>query len=103
MHTDGTRAPARRLIDLTEDDLDRKLEEKIAALLEDASSTAPLDPERALTRSKTAELLGVSLTQLDLLSRRERPDPIPFRRVGESRRYIRSDVLAWLRRQGGAS
>lgn len=89
------RAP-RRIIDLTEDELDRKLEAKLALA---SGVGSAVDPDRALPRKQAAALLEVSLTQLDLLSRRDRPDPLPYYVVGAARRYLRAEVMAWLKRQ----
>lgn len=85
----------KRLIDLTDVDLERIIEQKLSEI---SLSMTPLDPEKPLTRKGAADLLGISLTQLDLLCR-TKSDPIPFYYAGESRRFIRSDLLAWLRRQ----
>lgn len=87
---------ARRIIDLTEAEFDSKLAQ-LAQALEPTGREGP-DPDRALTRKDAAAFLAVSLTTLDLLSRRAR-DPLPYYVVGESRRYARRDLLAWLRRQ----
>jgi hypothetical protein len=98
MQSTATRAPmARRLIDLTEDEFDAKLTALAVALDGEGSAVAP-DPERAMARITAAEFLDISLSKLDLLSRRER-DPLPYYVVGESRRYLRPDVVAWVRRQ----
>lgn len=94
--TDNRGADVRRVIDLTEDEFDRKLEAKLALV---GGVSQPVDPDRALPRKQAAALLEISLTQLDLLSRRDKPDPLPFYVVGTVRRYLRADVMAWLKRQ----
>lgn len=85
----------KRLIDLTDVDLERLIERKLSEV---TLTVVPLDPDKPLTRKGAAELLGISLTQLDILCRREY-DPIQFFHAGEARRFIRSDLLTWLRRQ----
>jgi hypothetical protein len=91
----------RRIIDLTEAEFDQKLEARFAVFWDAASTAEPPDPYEGMPRAKTGKLLNISLSQLDLLSRRDRPDPIPYYVVGESRRYVRAEVIAWLRRQRG--
>jgi hypothetical protein len=98
MHNVATGAPmARRLIDLTEDDLDAKLS---AFAISTESPREQVDPDGAMTRTRAASFLEISLSKLDVLSRREH-DPLIFYYVGESRRYLRADLLAWLKRQQG--
>lgn len=87
----------RRVIDLTETELHQLLGRALVA--HSGNGTEAPDPDAALPRKQAAALLAVSLTTLDLLSRKDRPDPIPFSIVGESRRYLRSDLVAWLKRQ----
>lgn len=99
----GTRAPTgRRVIDLTEDELGAKVVGWVAMALAPAADTEPTDPDEALTRAKTGKLLNVSLSQVDLLSRRD-TDPLPYYYVGDSRRYHRAEVIAWLKRQRRAA
>lgn len=92
-----TNKPPRRVIDLTETELSTLIEAKLMAF--GGSGPDAIDPDRALTRKQAAALLEISLTQLDLLCRPERKDPIPYSVVGESRRFVRAELTAWLRRQ----
>lgn len=89
------------LVQLNKDDFfrefDARLESKLSLLL--GVGPDPIDPDKALTRTQASELIGVSLTQLDLLCRPERRDPIPFYHAGQARRFLRTDLIAWLRRQ----
>lgn len=86
----------RRVIDLTEDDLAALIDSRLAVLL--ATQSPANDPDAALDRAGAAALLGISLSKLDLLCRREH-EPLPFHRVGDVRRFLRCDLYAWLRRQ----
>jgi hypothetical protein len=56
------------------------------------------EPAEVMPRAGAAEYLCISLGQLDLLCRREH-DPIPFSLAGDSRRFFRTDLRDWLKRQ----
>jgi excisionase family DNA binding protein len=88
----------KRLIDLNVDELGEAVREKIADALTEYLEGEIKPPPEWLTRREAAEYLRVSTAQLDLLSRRD-VDPLPFEQVGDSRRFNRSDLREWVRRQ----
>lgn len=90
MHASGRR----RLIDLDE----QQLQEIIFTALATFAPAAAAAPAELLDRQGAANLLGISLSKLDQLSRGEL-DPLVYRLVGSSRRYFRADILAWVSRQ----
>jgi hypothetical protein len=51
-----------------------------------------------LDRNGAAKFLNISLTTLDLLSKRGE-DPIPYRRLGDSKRFCRVELREWFLRQ----
>lgn len=80
------------------------IEAEIEAALQ-ASDDEPLldtrpsnDAGGYLDRSGAAKYLDISLAKLDALCRRER-DPLPFALVGDTRRFDRETVRAWVARQ----
>lgn len=85
---------SKRLIDLTEAELSEIVFAAMAQFPPAASVPAP----ELLDRQGAANLLVISLSKLDQLSRREL-DPLAYRLVGSARRYSRADVLAWVQRQ----
>jgi hypothetical protein len=84
----------RRLIDITE----HELQEIIFAAMAQHTPAALSPPPELLDRQGAAQLLKISLSKLDQLSRREQ-DPLVYRVVGSVRRYLRADLLAWFNRQ----
>ena len=52
-------------------------------------------PGEVLTRTEAAAFMRCSLTQLDRLSR---TDGLPFHLLGDSRRFLRSELLDYLTR-----
>jgi predicted DNA-binding transcriptional regulator AlpA len=84
----------KRLIDLNE----TELKNIIVAVLAEMPIAAPTMPAELLSRTEAAKLLGISLSKLDLLCRRDTL-PIPFRIVGAARRFFRSELLAWVQLQ----
>jgi excisionase family DNA binding protein len=82
----------RRIIDFTES----QLRDLIAGALLTMPVEAPRTPPDVLDRAGAAALLGVSLSKLDGLARAE-TDPLPFYRVGDVRRFLRADLLEWVR------
>jgi excisionase family DNA binding protein len=56
--------------------------------------------EELLTDSEVQDLLGISRTTLWRLRRNA---GIPFGRVGRKCRYVRSDVIEWVRENGEAT
>lgn len=52
-----------------------------------------------LTRKTLAEKLSCSLRKIDQLQ----GAGLPCLRLGKSRRFIADEVIAWLRRKGGAA
>lgn len=87
----------RRVIDLTEDDL-RRIVLGIAFEAGNVEKPHGDDPSRAMPKSDVARFLGVSVSQVDILSRRA-VDPLPYTIVGEVRRFPRLEVIEWLKRQ----
>jgi predicted DNA-binding transcriptional regulator AlpA len=88
----------KRLIDMTSDELVEAVLDRLPDVLIAYLEGAIKPPLPYLTRAECAELLRISTAQLDLLSRRE-ADPIPFELCGDSRRFVRTEVHAWLQRQ----
>jgi hypothetical protein len=87
----------RRMIDLTEDDL-RRIVLGIAFEATNAAKPQADDPNRAMPKADVARFLGVSVSQIDILSRRSF-DPLPYTVVGEVRRFLRLEVIEWVKRQ----
>lgn len=56
------------------------------------------DGDQLRDREGAAQYLRVSLAKLDALCRRE-ADPIPFRLVGDTRRFDVGELRAWFGRQ----
>src|SRR5688500_18089089 len=88
----------RRVIDVSLAEMVEVFDARIAAFL-DGGQLAANEDDGAIDRAGAARFLKISLTQLDLLSRREQ-DPIPFPLCGDSRRFLRDELRAWLLRQG---
>jgi excisionase family DNA binding protein len=72
---------------------------ELAALVREAVADALTDlapsegPRDLMTRAEAAAFLRCSLAQLDLLARR---DGLPFHLLGDSRRFVRRELLEWL-------
>lgn len=82
---------------LTRDELKSIFTESLVEYL--ATPSAPIDPDAQLDCEGGAKLLSVSRAKFDRLRRREQ-DPIPQSGwAGESPRFDRRELLAWLRRQ----
>ncbi|HKY37131.1 MAG TPA: hypothetical protein VJN18_14400 [Polyangiaceae bacterium] len=90
--------PARRVIDLTDNELADAVLERLLDALIPLLEGSVMPPSEYLTRKEAAELLRISTAQLDILSRRD-VDPLPYEQVGDSRRYVRADVHSWVRLQ----
>jgi hypothetical protein len=90
--------PTRRVIDMTAGELTELLDSRIEMFLDGAPK--PDNADGLLPRVEAAKFLAISLSKLDLLCRRE-ADPVPFRRIGDSRRFDRAELKAWALRQGG--
>lgn len=86
--------PDRRLIDLTQ----TELKNIIVQVLAEMPVAAPTMPPELLSRIEAAQLLGISLSKLDQLCRREQL-PIPYRTVGSVKRFFRAELLAWVQLQ----
>lgn len=71
---------------------------QLEGLLDGKRGTGAGDAEGLLDRAGAAGYLRVSLSKLDLLCRREQ-DPLPYSMVGDARRFERSALLDWTRRQ----
>jgi len=87
----------RRLIDLTEADLAELVDARLEAFLDGEPKAANAN-DGALDRAGAAGFLAISLSKLDVLCRRE-VDPLPFYMCADSRRFLKEDLVAWLRRQ----
>jgi len=86
------KAPERRLaVTLDETELQELIRNAVADLVT-APSTAP--PPEVLSRTEAAHLFRCSLATIDRLCR---DDGLPHYRLGDCRRFLRSDLLAWLR------
>ena len=59
-------------------------------------------PERLLTAAEVAEVLAVPRSSVYEYARRHR-DGLPSIRIGRHRRFIRSDVEAWIEHLRGAA
>lgn len=82
---------------LTRDELRALFTECLAEHL--ANPAPPIDPDAQLDCEAGAKLLSISRSKFDRLRRREE-DPIPQSGwAGESPRFDRRELLAWLRRQ----
>lgn len=86
-HTTPTVQPDRLTVTLTAGEL----AELIRAELEHVQTTPPAE---ILDRRGAAQLLGVSVAQLDRLTRAGK---IPSGRIGDSPRYVRADLIAAVR------
>lgn len=86
----------KRGIDATLGDFREVVAETIVELLDGA--LAGKEPPEVLNRTEAAAFLRVSLSQFDLLCRREH-DPISYSLAGDSRRFFRADLRDWLKRQ----
>jgi len=67
----------------------------VAVVLEEHSPGS--SPSEIMTRTEAASFLRCSLGQLDRLAR---DGGLPFHRLGDARRFVRTDLLEWLKRQG---
>lgn len=93
-------APAKRVIDATVDELAERVLERIPDVLIAYLEGAIKPPPDYMTRTECGELLRVSVAQIDLLVKRD-DDPLPHEIVGDTKRFCRADVHAWVRRQKG--
>jgi len=84
---------------MTADELGELIESKIldtAALIATGKPSEPADG--LLDRRGACKVLGCSASKLDQLCREE-ADPVPYIRLGEVKRFEKSELLAWARRQ----
>lgn len=88
-------AGASMLVTLTAADLRALVFDAVADVLAELAPGAE-PPSDVLTRSEAARFLRCSLTQLDRLCR---DGGLPFHLLGESRRFLRSELVAYV---GGA-
>lgn len=84
-------ASTRRLIDMTADELFEVVDQRLALHF----VAAPPGGDDLLDRAGAAKFLNVSVAQLDKLIRET--SSLPFHWVGESKRFERSELLAWVR------
>lgn len=84
------------LVTLTKDDLRGLILDAVTEALE-GQGRASQAAQDVFTRKEAADFLRTSVATLDRLAR---DGEIPSRRVGDSPRYLRADLLAYVR--GGA-
>lgn len=82
-------------VTLTRSELRSLVAVAVAEALEGRGSVSA--PSEVMTRAEAAEFLRCSLGQLDRLARE---GGLPFHRLGDSRRFLRSELIAWLTREG---
>lgn len=70
----------------------------VPAIIESVVGTLPDDPAVLLKAEQVAALLSVSRDAVFDLARRQH-DPLPSRKIGRSRRFVRAEVDAWSARQ----
>src|SRR5688572_29769201 len=84
--------PDRRMVvTLDETELRELIRDAVADLVTAPTATPP--PE-VLSRGEAAHLLRCSLASLDRFVRTE---GLPCHRLGDHRRFLRGEILAWLR------
>jgi len=86
-------------VTLTRVELRALVAEAIAEVVGERISGRQFPPE-VLTRAEAASFLRCSLGQLDRLAREQ---ALPWHRMGDSKRFFRSELAAWLRSEGGAN
>jgi predicted DNA-binding transcriptional regulator AlpA len=91
---------SRRVIDADLRDFVELIDARLAHFLEGGARPANEEDDGARDRAGAARFLGISLSTLDSLCRREQ-DPLPFHLCGDSRRFLKDELRAWLLRQGG--
>jgi len=89
---------AQRVIDATTAEIVDAVLARLPDVLVEFLAGEIKPPPEYLTRAECAELLRISVAQLDILSSRD-VDPLPYQLVGDSRRFWRADVRAWVTRQ----
>jgi predicted DNA-binding transcriptional regulator AlpA len=88
--------PAKRVVDATLADFIEIIDARISAFL--TGENRADNDDGLLDRAGAAKYLSISLAKLDTLARRE-TDPLPFSLCGDSRRFDRAELRAWLKRQ----
>jgi excisionase family DNA binding protein len=83
----------RRIIDLTEADL-RELIADVALEYVEGQPQSAANDDGFLDRAGAAKFLRISLSKLDQLCR---DSGLPFHLVGDSRRFERDELKAWVR------
>lgn len=91
---------SRRVIDVSLAEMVEVFDARIAAFLEGGTRPANEADDGAIDRAGAARFLKISLSTLDLLCRRP-DDPIRFHLVGDSRRFLKDELRAWLLAQEG--
>jgi hypothetical protein len=88
-----------RIVLVTPDELRELVREVVEAVLLDRDDLPAHEAVNGLLdRSGAARWLKISLAKLDALCRRE-DDPLPYALCGDSRRFEREEIRAWVRRQ----
>jgi excisionase family DNA binding protein len=66
----------------------------VDGLAEQLAERTTEPPPEVLDRQQAAHFLGLSVATLDRLIREEK---LPFHRAGEHKRFIRAELIEWLR------
>lgn len=88
----------KRLIDLTAAELVEIVDARLAMFLDGGAKSE--NDDGLLDRGGAAKFLKISLSKLDVLCR-EGENPLPFVRVGDSRRFDRDELRSYALRQRG--
>lgn len=86
---------ARRLVDGTLADLDELIAARLEEFLDGGGNAQPAEVGY-LDRAGVAQFLAVSTAQIDKLCR---DHGLPYRRVGDVKRFSRDEVRAWVATQ----
>ena len=85
--------PTRRVIDMTAGEVDEIFAARIEAFIEGAPKAAD---DGYMDRSAVAKFLDLSTAQIDKLAREH---GLPFRRIGDVKRFDRDEVRQWVKAQ----
>ena len=86
--------PSRRVIDMTAGELVEIIDSRFEIFHD--GSPKPMD-DGFMDRAGVATFLDVSTAQIDKLCREH---GLPFRRVGDVKRFCRDEIRAWVKAQG---
>jgi len=85
--------PNKPLAMMTAGELAALLDSRIEAYLE-GPTTEPANDAALLDRAGAAKFLRVSVAQIDKFCREK---ALPFHRVGDCKRFVRDEILAWVK------